>query len=483
MNPHKVRWPRSVLAAALLAGGCAKILGFNEPTEVACVTTADCATGFECVDFTCQCVENCGSGGNAGTGAGATAGTDSFAAAGMGAGRGGAGGTDAAGGDGGGGDDGGGGGDGGSGATGVGGVGGVAGSGKGGAGGSTGGSSGDGGAGAGGEFEECDPEDTTSCFLCDETGHYMPGSPCEAACDEDRVCRTPRSCDGLTTTCAGQNCCLSLPVPGDEFLRSCDEDCYANCPNASNGFPARVSPLSLDAFEVTVGRFRRFVVAYPGSIPDPGAGANQRNEDDLGWQDEWKSLLPSTREALEAQLTSVADCGLEATWTTSGSTNESRPINCVSWYLAQAFCVWDGGRLPTEAEWNLVAAGGSEARVYPWSKPPSDATIDETYAVYKWPTDAPSGPENVGTREAGRGRWGHYDLAGNVGEWVWDGRQSCYPTPDECDDCGVTLNFENKGNRGADFTSPARELRVEFPGGANAAQTRRYLGFRCARDF
>jgi formylglycine-generating enzyme len=80
------------------------------------------------------------------------------------------------------------------------------------------------------------------------------------------------------------------------------------------------------------------------------------------------------------------------TWTDTPGSNESRPINCITWYEAMAFCcAWDGGYLPTEAEWNYAASGGSLQR----ASPPGDLTIDAAHASYS----AAGGGSNPG------GRW------------------------------------------------------------------------------
>ena len=102
--------------------------------------------------------------------------------------------------------------------------------------------------------------------------------------------------------------------------------------------------------------------------------------------------------------------------------NESLPINCITWYEAFAFCAWDGGFLPTEAEWNYAAAGGSEQRAYPWSNPPTSTTIDCSHANYddcaalrepagdgavnRVGSESPAGRRQVGPRRPRRQRLG-----------------------------------------------------------------------------
>lgn len=87
-----------------------------------------------------------------------------------------------------------------------------------------------------------------------------------------------------------------------------------------------------------------------------------------------------------------------------------RPIVGISWHDASAYCAWMGKRLPTEAEFER-AVRGDDGRRFPWG---NDAPTPER-AVF-----GAGHPEDVGTHPAGRGPYGHEDLAGNVWEWIED---------------------------------------------------------------
>jgi formylglycine-generating enzyme len=183
-----------------------------------------------------------------------------------------------------------------------------------------------------------------------------------------------------------------------------------------------VSSFALDKYKVTVGRFRKFVAAYvsnASSAPTDGAGVNPAIAG-TGWQSGWNASLPATQAVF--MDTSHLNCDATyQTWTNTAGTaaQENRAINCVSWYEAFAFCIWDGGRLATESEWEYAAAGGSENRLYPWGS----ATPDCTYANFYNGSYCSGGSGSVvavGSTPIGNGKWGHADLAGNLWEWAFD---------------------------------------------------------------
>src|SRR5205823_6522137 len=120
---------------------------------------------------------------------------------------------------------------------------------------------------------------------------------------------------------------------------------------------------------------------------------------------------------------------------------EVKPVVCLDWYTLFAFCAWDGGRLPTSAEWG-VAAGDDVGYKYSWGNDaPSETNVvtalkgfvpypDFTWGLpYRTSGDRGTHIAPGGQKQAGR--YGHYDLSGNVGEWLLDSHR---PTG-TCTDC------------------------------------------------
>lgn len=275
-------------------------------------------------------------------------------------------------------------------------------------------------------------------------------------------------CGGGSSTPASS----SKLVPGGTFLRSYDAVGFTDATH-----PATVSAFRLDTYPVTVGRFRAFVAAGQGtkaSPPAAGAGAHPRIAGS-GWDPAWNERLVAA-----GGLPAALKCGGES-WTDAPGDAEDLAINCVSWFESFAFCAWDGGYLPTEAEWNFAAAGGDEQRVYPWSVPATSVAIDDGHAVFCGETCE---LRPVGSRSPrGDGRWGHADLAGEVWQWVLDWWEEPYVDP--CDDCAVvrpsTTDSLYRAARGGGFRSLPQVLVVAARVQGTPSERDSFFGFRCAR--
>jgi formylglycine-generating enzyme required for sulfatase activity len=371
------------------------------------------------------------------------------------------------------------------------------------------------------------------------SAHCVNGSfqttQCAETCDTATGdCAPFPSCRNASGNACGPggdagSCCESIAVPGGTFNR-----------NNDNTKTALVTGFKLDKLEVTVARFRAFVDANEGTISKPpptGGGVNAKIANS-GWNAEWS--LPS-RALLAFDTNALKNMLAGGTFTAMPGANETLPIVNVTWFEAFAFCIWDGGRLPTNAEWNYAAAGGSEQRTYPWT----GTTIDDTYANFDCDYNGvayscspvfglrcadgttcgtqgalcgdgstcnnvqtgtsctgcatfPAEVAPVGRFSAGAGKWGHLDLAGNVDEWVLDaaGNKDNIVLPTPCNDCAqlVPANPEGAFGGGSDDTYMIRRggswntLDTTTPLRTNSSGTEHFqykstsLGFRCARN-
>ncbi|HTM03872.1 MAG TPA: SUMF1/EgtB/PvdO family nonheme iron enzyme [Vicinamibacterales bacterium] len=146
------------------------------------------------------------------------------------------------------------------------------------------------------------------------------------------------------------------------------------------------------------------------------------------------------------------------------------PAVGIDWPQARAYCTRIGGRLPTEAEWEYAARGGTSTRYY------------GTLTAIAWYADnSDDRTHPVGMKQPNA--FGLYDMLGNVSEWVLDRYYNAYD--DTSDPSHPDLPLAGNASavvRGGSWVSGAEGVRVSRRLETAPDTQEPQIGVRCASD-
>ncbi len=254
-------------------------------------------------------------------------------------------------------------------------------------------------------------------------------------------------------------------VPAGSFQMGADGSADTNEQPAA---AIHIGAFAIDAREVTYSNWtavRRWAITNGYSfatgqcgVVSGGGAASSSNHPvvKVGWHDAVKWC--NARSQFEGLL--------PAYYTTAAQTNiyKSNTIHlssaCVNWTA-------NGYRLPTEAEWEKAARGGSTGREYPWGN--AIAATNARYAA-GGTTNAASYPANG---------YGLRDAAGNAAEWCWDWSGSY--TNRTADDPAGPATGTVRVVRGGSWSNDAAGLRCAARSFLAPASSNTVVSFRCVR--
>jgi hypothetical protein len=148
-------------------------------------------------------------------------------------------------------------------------------------------------------------------------------------------------------------------VTGGSFLRSYDAVSYTD-----SGYPATVADFRLDSYEVSVARFREFVIGRGTS--EPARCGSVKSGTNSGWSAGWNRL------AVNTQSLKSLPAATPATERSRPSGRTTRPSAPSGTRLVLHLGCWKDRRKPSG-----TAPQVAEQRVYPWSAPPTLSSVDE----------------------------------------------------------------------------------------------------------
>lgn len=160
----------------------------------------------------------------------------------------------------------------------------------------------------------------------------------------------------------------------------------------------------------------------------------------------------------------------------------SHPVVHVSAADGAAFCEWavEGGRLPSEAEWEHAARGGRLPAVrFPWGDGDADAVLHRRANTFTgvWPHAPDAADGHRGAAPVGsfpRNGYGLADMAGNVWEWTVPTTTSGGAVP--------TNVLVQKGGSCMCHRSTCWRYRISARVERDGDSTAGHVGFRCCAD-
>lgn len=256
-----------------------------------------------------------------------------------------------------------------------------------------------------------------------------------------------------------------VKVPGGRFEMGCTAE-QSNC----NDDETPVHSVTINTFEIT--RYEITNAQYAVFLNDIECNANGSYNDETHGNTEYIDMDGSDCQIVYNGEEFTAESG-----------KGNYPVVEVSWFGAQAFAEWAGGRLPTEAEWEFAARGGKQSQGYKYSG--SNSLDDVAWWMENSDKEGNSGLyDGHGTFSVGQkqpNELGIYDMSGNVEEWCHDWYfEDYYSSSPENNPQGPASGCL-RVLRGGSWSTGSGYCRVSFRYGLNPVGTNGRFGFRVVR--
>ena len=290
-----------------------------------------------------------------------------------------------------------------------------------------------------------------------EAGHdlsKLPPRPAQWVTSSPSDCPEPRSTEERVCFPGGFFMLGNRRVVGFGLLRRKD---------ATPAHPVRMKPFWIDRTEMTVGRYKKLLGKYPQLSGDP-------------------------LSALDGRCTG-------STWL------DNLPLNCISWDQANDACRQQGGRLPSEAEWEFVASGRGQGLLFPWGDaPPKCTSLNAGHAFSVLGLDQCGKKDVLGAADiVGQHAddrmpdpWGQgaapyvFDLGGSLSEWMndhfrdYDKDAACWARNGMLEHPGCLVGSTSEHSvRGGNWADPMEVSYAALRNSNEASNWSNLIGFRC----